>query len=502
VHSRSLLRAVVPRSAAAAERRIEAAPLNPTLRSPLNRSRNSRDGGLPSDLLPYAELSAAAIVALIRSRKLSCVEVVTYANKAIADGDGSIRAFAAVAGKRAIDRAEELDELRPEQIARLPLFGVPVAIKDVFDTATLPTAYGSPIYAGYRPHADAAVVTLLLAAGAIVVGKTKTSEFACMSPTDTRNPLDLERTPGGSSSGSAAAVAARMVPLATGTQTAGSIVRPASYCGILGLKPSFGAAPLAGSLPTAVSLDTAGLFARSVEDLELALGAITGAPAGLASSRASRPQAPNAELLGPPRIGFLRIAWDSIEDSSRVALERYLEAAAAAGARIEEIELPVEFELLADAQLTIQLVETAAALGAEADWHGEHVSLALREYIAEGRAVAAERYEAARRLADEQRWRWSERIEPLDAVLAPSTLGVPPLGLESTGDPLLCRPFTLLGGPALALPGALSADGLPVGMQLVGAPQSDRRVLAVAAWLGERLGSGVSGAADASKVGA
>jgi amidase len=474
------------------------------LRSPLNRSsRNSRDGASPppSDLLPYAELDATAIVALIRAGKLSCVEVATAANKAIADGDGSIRAFAAVAGRSAIDRATELDELRPESVARLPLFGVPVAVKDVFDTAQLPTAYGSPIYAGYQPRADAAIVTLLLAAGAVVVGKTKTSEFAFMSPPNTRNPLDLERTPGGSSSGSAAAVAARMVPLATGTQTAGSIVRPASYCGIFGLKPSFGAAPLAGVLPTAISLDTAGVFARSVADLELALGAITAAPAGLASARSSRPQALEEELGAPPRIGFLQIAWDSIEDSARAALERYVERAAAAGAQVEEVALPVEFGVLADAQLTIQIVETAAALGAEADWHGEHVSAALREFISEGRAVAPERYMAARRLADEQRWRWSERIEALDAVLAPSTLGVPPLGLESTGDPLLCRPFTLLGGPALALPGALTAEGLPVGMQLLGAPQRDRRVLAVAAWLHERLGAAVTAGVDTSTVG-
>jgi len=441
-------------------------------------------------------------VALIRARKLSCVEVVTYANRAIAAGDGSIRAFAAVAGRSAIDRATELDELRPEHIARLPLFGVPVAIKDVFDTAQLPTAYGSPIYAAFQPRADAALVTLLLAAGAIVVGKTKTSEFACMTPTDTRNPLDLERTPGGSSSGSAAAVAARMVPLATGTQTAGSIVRPASYCGIFGFKPSFGAAPLAGVLPTSISLDTAGVFARTVEDLSLALSAITAAPTGLASARASRPQAPDAELGTPPRIGFLRIAWDLIEIPAREALERYLERAAGAGAQIEEVELPVAFELLAEAQLTIQLVETAAALGGEADWHGEHVSPALRDFIAQGREVAPERYLAARRLADEQRWRWSERIEAFDAVLAPSTLGVPPLGLESTGDPLLCRPFTLLGGPALALPGALTSEGLPVGMQLLGGPQRDRGVLALAAWLEERLGTRITTGLDPSRVGA
>jgi len=156
-----------------------------------------------------------------------------------------------------------------------------------------------------------------------------------------------------------------------------------------------------------------------------------------------------------PRLGFLRIGWELIEPDARGAIERYLQAATAAGAQIEEAELPVALELLVEAQLTIQRVETAAALGAEADWHGEHVSPALRAFIAEGRGVSGDEYLAARRLADEQRWRWSDRIERFDAVLAPSTLGVPPLGLESTGDPLLCRPFTLLGGPAVALPGAL-----------------------------------------------
>ena len=451
-------------------------------------NRRSSPPAPPSDLAPYAELTAAEIVRLIRARKLSCVEVATAAVKAIADADGAIGAFAAQAGGTAIGRAEELDELRPESVANLPLFGVPVAIKDVFDTSQLPTAYGSPIYAGYQPRADAAMVVLLLAAGAVIVGKTKTTEFAFMHPTDTRNPLDGERTPGGSSSGSAAAVAARMVPLATGTQTAGSIVRPAAYCGVFGLKPTFGVTPLAGALPTAASLDTAGVFARSVEDLELALGAISAAPAGMGSARASRPApAPPALAPEPPRLGFLRIGWEQIELAARGAIERYLEAAAAAGAQIEETELPVALELLVEAQLTIQRVETAAALGAEADWHGEHVSPALRAFIAEGRGVSGEAYLAARRLADEQRWLWSDRIQGFDAVLAPSTLGVPPLGLESTGDPLLCRAFTLLGGPALALPGAWTPEGLPVGLQLLGAPHSDRRVLAVARWLSERV---------------
>jgi Asp-tRNA(Asn)/Glu-tRNA(Gln) amidotransferase A subunit family amidase len=188
-----------------------------------------------SSLAPYCDLGATDIVRLIRERAMSCVEVAAAANIAIAKLDGPIHAFAAEAGDHAIDRARELDRLPPASTAYLPLLGVPVAIKDIFDTAELPTEYGSPIYRGHRPRADAALVGLLRAAGAVIVGKAKTCEFACMHPTDTRNPLDHERTPGGSSSGSAAAVAARMVPLATGTQTAGSVVRPASYGGVVGL---------------------------------------------------------------------------------------------------------------------------------------------------------------------------------------------------------------------------------------------------------------------------
>jgi Asp-tRNA(Asn)/Glu-tRNA(Gln) amidotransferase A subunit family amidase len=329
----------------------------------------------------------------------------------------------------------------------------------------------------------------------VVVGKTKTCEFACMHPTDTRNPLDLERTPGGSSSGSAAAVAARIVPLAAGTQTAGSVVRPASYCGVLGLKPTFGVVPLAGALPTSASLDTVGLFARSPDDLELALGAVSGAPAGMASARASRcidgtGQASAGDLARPPRLGVLRIGWDLLEPAARTAIDRYVEAAAAAGASIEDTELPLPFERIVEAQRAIQAAETAWALGGEADWHGDLVSVALRSYIAEGRAVAREDYLAARRVGDEQRWRWNEGIAQLDAVLAPSALGVPPLGLGSTGDPLLCRPFTFLGVPAVALPGAWTADGLPIGLQLTGSSHDDRRVLAVARWLLAQVGAG------------
>lgn len=447
---------------------------------------------MPGSLSTYAELDASTIVGLVRARALSCEEVARAAATAIERHDGSIRAFAARAGERALARARELDRLDPAEAARLPLLGVPVAIKDIFDTAELPTEYGSPIYRGHQPSADAAMVTLLRAAGAVVVGKSKTAEFAGMFPPDTVNPLDPARTPGGSSSGSAAAVAARLVPLATGTQTAGSVVRPASYCGVLGLKPTFGVVPLAGALPTSATLDTAGLFARSAEDLELALAAVGGARADLASARSGRPldgavTASAAPLTGPPRIALLRLAWERLEEAAREAIDRYARAAADAGAQVVERELPLPFDEIAQAQLTIQRVETAWTLGAEADRHGEAVSADLRAYIAAGRAIGREQYLAARRLADEQRWRWDDRLADLDCALAPSALGVPPAGLDYSGDPLLCRPFTLLGGPALAVPGAWTAGGLPIGMQLVGPLHRDRRVLSCARWLAEHV---------------
>jgi Asp-tRNA(Asn)/Glu-tRNA(Gln) amidotransferase A subunit family amidase len=443
---------------------------------------------MPDNAAKGSGLGAAEITALIRRRELSCVDVAAAANIAIRNRDKPIHAFAAQAGDAMLERAYELDRLPLESVANLPLFGVPVAIKDVFDTADLPTEYGSQIYRGRRPRADAAIVGLLRAAGALIIGKTKTAEFACMHPADTCNPLDLQRTPGGSSSGSAAAVAARLVPLATGTQTAGSVVRPASYCGVLGFKPTFGVVPLAGSLPTSSTLDTAGLFARSVEDLRLAFDAVSAAPPGMGSTRAGRSPAgagPRTarDKAQAPRIGVVRMGWEQLEPAARTAIDAYLRLAAAAGASLEETTLPLSFEQIADAHLTIQRAETAWSLGREADWHRELVSAELRAYIADGRAISREQYLAARRVADEQRWRWEDVLSGLDAVIAPSALGVPPLGLEYSGDPLLCRPFTLFGGPVLALPAAWTPEGLPIGLQIASGLHTDDRLLDVAEWL-------------------
>jgi Asp-tRNA(Asn)/Glu-tRNA(Gln) amidotransferase A subunit family amidase len=280
-----------------------------------------------------------------------------------------------------------------------------------------------------------------------------------------------------------------MVAVATGTQTAGSVVRPASYCEVVGYKPTYGLLPRAGVLPLSASLDTVGLFARSARDAAL-----------VGSVLATRdPRAPRVRTALPspwdgadrprragPRLALLRAGWSAMEPSARAAVERFVERCAAAGAQVEELE-GLETASLAQAQEVIQLRETAASLAWEAEHHHDLLSEDLREALERGRRIDDDAYRAARRLADEQRWAVQERFTPFDAIVAPSTLGPPPVGLSWTGDPALCRPWTLLGVPAVAIPGARTTDGLPAGVQLLGPALTDRRVLDVADWLGRAV---------------
>ena len=278
--------------------------------------------------------SAVALRDRVRAGELTCVAVAEAVLAAI--GEDELRAWAAIDPSGLLAHAVALDRLGGSERAGLPMFGVPVAIKDNFDTVDYPTAYGSPVYAGHRPKSDAGAVSRLRQAGALIAGKTKLSEFAWMFATDTLNPLDRERTPGGSSSGSAAAVAAGMVQLATGSQTAGSINRPASYCGVIGYKPTFGTFPRDGVKLLAHSLDTVGLFARSVADLRLAAGVLApGAPSL---------EAPPRPEHAAPRLALMRTPhWTRVEPAARAAIEAVAGAAARAGARVEEIEPPAEF---------------------------------------------------------------------------------------------------------------------------------------------------------------
>ena len=409
----------------------------------------------------------------LRAGELTCVAVAEAF--LVARGEDELRAWAATDDSVLLERAAALDRLDEPARATLPLFGVPIGVKDNFDTVDYPTEYGSPIYAGHRPGRDADAVRLLRAAGAMIAGKTKLSEFAWMFATDTLNPLDPARTPGGSSSGSAAAVAAGTVSLATGTQTAGSINRPASYCGVLGYKPTFGSFSRDGVKLLAPSLDTVGLFAREVADLRLAASVL--AP--------DLTLAPGAGAA--PRLALMRTPhWREVEPAARGAIEAVARAAADAGAHVEEIEPPPGFAELVAAQTTIQWAESAVSLAPERSDSPELLSDEVRAALDEGAAMPAARYAEAKRTAAEHAPPLTTLLDRYDGVLTPSASGVPPVGLYFTGDPLFCRVETLIGAPSISVPLAWTAEGLPAGLQLIGAPSSDDRTLACAEWLLER----------------
>jgi Asp-tRNA(Asn)/Glu-tRNA(Gln) amidotransferase A subunit family amidase len=440
-------------------------------------------------LLTQPAAPATELIRRLHAGELSCAEALEPFLSRIADREPELRAWVTVGAELARERARALDALPAAQRLRLPLFGLPVGIKDIFDTATLPTSYGSEIYRDHRPARDATMVAQLRDAGAVVVGKTATAELACMHPSQTRNPLDPERTPGGSSGGSAAAVAASMVPIATGTQTAGSIIRPASYCAVVGYKPSFGLLSRDGAFPLCASLDTVGLFGQHPEDVRAVTAAL--AAGAQPTTRASLPgelAAGARDANWRPRIGFVRAAWDRLEPQARDAFDVLLADIERLGAELEELALADELDQLSRAQETVQRFETAHALAPEAArTQSPRLSDELREYVEAARAIPVADYFAARRLADERRWRWQERLAEIDALLAPAALGPPPEGLEYTGDPWPCRAWTLLGVPCVAAPLAWTPAGLPIGVQLIGSLQRDAGVLDVAAWLHDRL---------------
>jgi Asp-tRNA(Asn)/Glu-tRNA(Gln) amidotransferase A subunit family amidase len=347
-------------------------------------------------------------------------------------------------------------------------------VKDVFDTRDLPTERGSEAFRGRRPGHDAEAVARLRAAGAVILGKTVTAELAFYRPGKTRNPHDLARTPGGSSSGSAAAVAAGLAPAAIGTQTAGSVVRPASFCGVVGFKPTYDAVPLDGVSPFAPSLDTVGLFVRDVDAVPVLLDAL-----GVAPGPAPRPGAPRLALCRTDR-------WPLGEPSTREIVENAAGRLARAGAAVEELEL-AELDGLADDQRTIMAAEGARTLRGIRAAHGPLLSKVLLDFLDEGAAVRPEQEALARDRAERCRARLPEVFARYDALLTPAALGEAPLGLASTGDPAFDRVWTLLGTPCASLPVARGPAGLPVGLQVVGAPGRDGALAAACAWIASAL---------------
>lgn len=367
-----------------------------------------------------------------------------------------------------------------------PLGGIPVAVKDIIATRDLPTANGSPIDEGRVPAADAWVVSRLRDLGASVLGKTVTTEFAWRQPGPTHNPWARGHTPGGSSSGSAAAVAAGLAPLALGSQTYGSVIRPAAFCGVVGFKPSFGAIPRVGVHPLAPSLDHVGVFTRSVEDAAYALALLAGTSEADLHGQPLPPLSydPEAGLdAGPaPRLGLLRIGpWDAAEPAAHACLETAAARFRDAGGRVEPLDLPERFAGIAQAARTILACEAAAIFGPVIAAHPGQASAHLKDLVREGEGIPATAYIAARRLQGELRRDFAAALQGFDAVLTLPAPGPAPEGLDNTGDPSFCVPFSFLGVPCLTLP-AGEAAGCPLGLQLVAPYRNDGRLLRIARW--------------------
>lgn len=416
------------------------------------------------------------LVNLLRRGELGAVELTTACLDAIEAREGELHAWAHLDPEPALAQARELDR-RPSRESG-PLYGIPVGIKDIIDTADLPTVYGSPIYAGHRPGADADVVARLRAAGAVIIGKTVTTEFALFHPGPTTNPHDPSRTPGGSSSGSAAAVGAGTVPLALGTQTAGSVVRPASFCGVVGVKPTFGAIPTRGVKPASPTLDTVGVFARDAAGAAHVLGVLgvpTGGPVRTGIAAADR-----------VRVGIARTPeWDLVPPDTASRLEH---AFSALGASLDvvDVDLPAPFTGLAEAQISVMRVEVTHALAAERTHHYDGLSPILRDQLSMGdKAVWS--YDAARAHIQKCRDLLPVAFASVDVLVAPSVLGEAPPLEKGTGDPLLCRAWTALGTPAVSVPGLTGPSGLPLGIQVIAPPGRDDLALAGAHQIGDVL---------------
>jgi Asp-tRNA(Asn)/Glu-tRNA(Gln) amidotransferase A subunit family amidase len=433
-------------------------------------------------------LGARDAAEAIRSGKVSSRELVQACLSRIEQFDGEIGAWAHLDAELALEQARQADQSRRLGHVTGPLHGIPVGIKDIIDTFDLPTECGTVLYAGRTPSTDAALVATLREAGAIILGKTVTTELAVYTPGKTRNPHNPERTPGGSSSGSAAAVAAFMTPLSVGTQTNGSVIRPASFCGVFGFKPTFGKISRQGVLALSRPLDTVGMFARDLGDLALIADVLMVYDQDDPDMRPrARPAISQTLAESPPaqpRLAFVRTpAWDRADETTKDAFRELIEHV---GDRVDVVDLPSSFNGALDDHKVIMEADLARSFASLYQNGGNKISEILRGMIEQGRRVLATEYNAAVDRIREYNDVLDEYFVDYDALLTPSAPGEAP-AMAATGDPVFCTIWTLCGTPALNLPVLQGPGGLPLGAQLVGARGDDARLFRTARWLVERL---------------
>lgn len=432
-----------------------------------------------------SQLTAAQAAQAIRAGEITSEELVQACLERIADVEDTVQAWAYLDPDSALEQARACHRIHQQGRSLGALHGVPVGVKDIFDTKDMPTEDGTVLHASRRPVSDAAVVSQLRAAGAIIMGKTVTTELAVYTPGKTTNPHDRKRTPGGSSSGSAAAVAAFMVPLAIGSQTNGSIIRPASYCGVVGFKPTHGLISRHGVLRLSRPLDHVGVFAHSVEDAALLAEQLMTfderdpdmrpqGQAGLLATALAKPPL-------TPRLAFVKSPqWEEAEDDTKHAFDELVEAL---GDSVEEVSLSESFNDAVAMHRTLMYADLAKSFARDYERGADRLSADLRAMIEEGQTYLAVDYNRAVERREGLNVLLKDVFEEFDAIVTPAAAGEAPVGLGSTGNPIFSTIWTLCGTPAISLPILQGANGMPIGVQLVGSRGDDARLLRTARWV-------------------
>ena len=436
------------------------------------------------------DVTASEAARRIRSGALSPSNLLASCLKRIDGVEPALKAWVHLDRDAAARVAVQRDIEAREGRFMGPLHGVPVALKDIYDAAGLVTTSGAGPWAHRHPTADAVSVARLRAAGAVILGKVTTTPFALRDPTATGNPWNPGHTPGGSSSGSGSAVGSRMVPLALGTQTVGSVLRPAAYCGVVGFKPTHGRISTVGVTPLAWSLDHVGVLCRSVEDAALGLSVMAGHDPADPHSAAMPIEDYVGALAAPtaPRIGVLRPLLERAEPANAAQLAALLEALRRGGAHVEDAPLAASFDGIHAAGDTVARAEAAAFHRDLYARHAAQYPKHIGEAVKAGLGIAAVDYIAAQGRRRAFRAEMAAIAARYDALVSPTAAGPAPKGLESTGDPFFCAPWSSAGMPSISLPTGLASDGLPFAVQLTGAPWAEARLLAAAAWCERAIG--------------